>query len=60
MRYLRFTQRLHDKRRLNNVSYNLGREEMYCRIGNEDSRKLLDDIEKLESIVFADDRKGKI
>ncbi len=42
------------------MSYNLGRDEMYCRIGNEDSRKLLDDIEKLESVVFADDRKGKI
>lgn len=37
------------------MSYNLGRDEMFWRIGNEDSRKLLDDIEKLESIDFADD-----
>ncbi len=37
------------------MSYNLGRDEMYWRIGNEDSRKLLDDIEKLERIDFADD-----
>ncbi len=37
------------------MSYNLGRDEMFWRIGNEDSRKLLYDIEKLESIVFADD-----
>lgn len=37
------------------MAYNLGRDELFWRIGNEDSQKLLEDIEKLDSIDFSDD-----
>lgn len=38
------------------MRYNLGRDELFWRIGNEDSQKLLEDIEKLDIIDFADDK----
>ncbi len=37
------------------MGYNLGRDELFWRIGNEDSQKLLEDIEKIDNIDFADD-----
>lgn len=37
------------------MRYNLGRDELFWRIGNEDSQKLLYDIEALDKIDFADD-----
>lgn len=37
------------------MRHNLGRDELFWRIGNEDSQKLLDDIGALDKIDFADD-----
>ncbi len=37
------------------MSYNLGRDEMFWRIGHEDSEQLIDDIRKLESVNFSDE-----
>lgn len=37
------------------MSYNLGRDEMFWRIGNEKSKKLLEDVEQLENIDFSDE-----
>lgn len=37
------------------MSYHLGRDEMFWRIGHEDSEQLIDDIRKLKSIDFSDE-----
>ncbi|MDE7423198.1 MAG: ankyrin repeat domain-containing protein [Lachnospiraceae bacterium] len=37
------------------MSYHLGRDEMFWRIGHEDSEQLIDDIRKLKSVNFVDE-----
>lgn len=37
------------------MSYNLGRNELFWRIGNEESHKLLEDIAQLDNVNFSDD-----
>ena len=37
------------------MSYNLGRDDLFWRIGHEQTDKLLEDIEKLESVDFLDE-----
>jgi len=37
------------------MSYNLGRDEIFWRIGHEDSEQLIDDIRKLKSVDFSDE-----
>ncbi|EOS21683.1 hypothetical protein C804_05990 [Lachnospiraceae bacterium A4] len=37
------------------MSYHLGRDEMFWRIGHEDSEQLIDDIRKLKSVDFSDE-----
>lgn len=37
------------------MSYNLGRDELFWRIGNEKSEKLLEDVKQLKAVNFSDD-----
>lgn len=43
------------KERINNMSYNLGRDELFWRIGHENTDKLLEDITLHANVDFADD-----